>query len=610
MSRAGKEHMNAPSTLVALLAASSLAQAQFDDRWLELTRSGGSLNLQPLAVCGPDAEVDFGWGDLNQDGWIDLVAVRKEPFGTTGKRTNLLLINEEGVLRDRTGTFAAFSDVASDQGFLTPTNDRDVVLADLDLDGWLDVVTATTLGAGEPKHISHPRVYRNRAELGGVWQGLAYEDARIPELLHATSGLPVPPRFTSVAAGDVDNDGDPDLYFGDGDDGPAGLALPGDDLNDRLLMNDGSGFLSDGSALALPDFALASVVCMEVAIEDVNGDGAKDIVKDFGFGTTELAIAYNDVSMPGQFNLFQLVAAQRPYGFDLSDLNNDGRLDVVMGDNLDDFYLYNQGNDAGGQVIWSAPHTFQFLTGADDGVATNTRIADLDGDGWNDIVICDVGVTLVGFDRRVHVYHNPGGLAGQELTLIEERENAVEPATGWLGAVGLHEEDLKAGFDSAIFDLEGDGDLDLILGRSAGMEVWVNQTTRNGMVADTAEISLAAGGTQGWSLLGGAKRAGDLYLVLGTLTGTSPGLPLGAVTIPLNLDPWFNFTLSKPGQPPLSGTLGFLDSEGAGNAAITLPAGTDPALAGLLLHHSLVTIDAASLTITAASWPVPLWLLP
>ncbi|MCH7890985.1 MAG: FAD-dependent oxidoreductase, partial [Gemmatimonadetes bacterium] len=61
--------------------------------------------------------------------WIDLVVVRKEPFSTIGKRTNVLLMNEGGVLKDRTRELASASDVAGDSGFLTPTNDRDVVLA-------------------------------------------------------------------------------------------------------------------------------------------------------------------------------------------------------------------------------------------------------------------------------------------------------------------------------------------------------------------------------------------------------------------------------------------------------------------------------------------------
>ena len=99
--------------------------------------------------------------------------MRKQPFTSTGRRRNVLLMNEDGVLVDRTNELASLSDVPGDEGFLTPTNDRDVVLSDVDGDGWLDIVTSVTLSDGEPKHISHPRVYMNLGEDGGTWLGSA-----------------------------------------------------------------------------------------------------------------------------------------------------------------------------------------------------------------------------------------------------------------------------------------------------------------------------------------------------------------------------------------------------------------------------------------------------
>ena len=44
-----------------------------------------------------------------------------------------------------------------------------------------------------------------------------HEDGRFPALMHLDSGEAIVPHFTSVAAGDIDADGDVDLYFGDYD---------------------------------------------------------------------------------------------------------------------------------------------------------------------------------------------------------------------------------------------------------------------------------------------------------------------------------------------------------------------------------------------------------
>lgn len=264
----------ASSALVSLAAGQTL-----NNQWLEFELDP---QLQSTVVSSQDLEVDFGWGDLDGDGWTDLVVVRKEPFTNPGKRTNMLLMNEQGTLVDRTSEYASASDVPDDRGFNALTNDRDVVLVDVDLDGLLDVVTATTISDGSPKSIGHPRVYMNLGHAQGQWLGLEYQEARIPQLLHFTTGMPENPRFCSVAAGDLTNDGYPDLYFGDYDSsGAGGAQQPANkDLNDRLLVNDGNGFFTDESQTRMTPTMLLSAFGMASVIADLNGDGYNDVLKD------------------------------------------------------------------------------------------------------------------------------------------------------------------------------------------------------------------------------------------------------------------------------------------------------------------------------------------
>ena len=171
------------------------------------------------------------------DGDLDLVVGRKEPFMNIGRRRNVLLMNEgirdghaiDGVLVDRTQEYVTDADDGG-EGFLDLTSDRDVQLVDVDGDGWLDMVTATSFGASLPKTISHPRVYMNKGAPSGTWLGFRYEEGRTPT-------MPITPKFCGIGFADVTGDESPDLYFIDYE----------NSLEDRLWINDGNGNFSDES---------------------------------------------------------------------------------------------------------------------------------------------------------------------------------------------------------------------------------------------------------------------------------------------------------------------------------------------------------------------------
>ena len=61
-------------------------------------------------ITGSADEKHFAWGDFNRDGWVDVVMVLKIPASFPGKRRGFLLMNEGGVLVDRTAQYAGDSD--------------------------------------------------------------------------------------------------------------------------------------------------------------------------------------------------------------------------------------------------------------------------------------------------------------------------------------------------------------------------------------------------------------------------------------------------------------------------------------------------------------------
>ncbi len=415
--------------------------ATFNDETSARLVADGALGVNDVE------EKDYAWGDVDQDGDIDLVCVRKEPFTTTGSEANVLFMNEGGVLVDRTAQYASASDVAGDNGFLTPINDRDVLLVDLTEDGWLDIITCTTLMDYEPSYISHPRVYVNLGEVDGVWQGFRFEKDRIPSMHSQAS-----PRFCSVAAGDLTGDGVPDLYFGDYDSGPSQVY----DFNNRLLINDGNGYFSDESTSRMNSEMLLSAFGAASVIIDMNNDGVNDVVKQTSLNPPQhVAITYNNPANEGYFNGYDIIDTAAPYFVNCGDLNGDGRMDMVVTDDGSDTYYLNTGNGGDGFANFTV-HVFE----NSGGFGSNSLIMDLNNDGHQDVIIADVDVDISGCSRTTHIYRNLGN--APNVTFNEEN-------------VGIPGNQLTGVHDMAVFDINGDGWLDIVMGRCNGTQIWIQE---------------------------------------------------------------------------------------------------------------------------------------
>jgi hypothetical protein len=129
------------------------------------------------------------------------------------------------------------------------------------------------------------------------------------------------------------------------------------------------------------------------------------------------------------------------------------------------------------------------------------------------------------------------------------------------------------------------------------------------LCASPNTVSLSSGGAQVYTLNGGAGGAGQLYWMLGSATGTAPGFPLGALTLPLNFDSYFLFTLNSPNLL-IAAQIGFLDPSGSATAAFTLPPGTDPGLAGTQLDHAYFVYDFLNDQLLSVSNPMPVTFVP
>ncbi len=460
-----------------LIAAPALAGdwVQFGNETLDRIVADASIGVNDTE------EKDYTWEDFDQDGDTDVVVVRKQPFTTPGRRRNVLFMNEgiddghavNGVLVDRTEQYATAADDGG-QGFLDLTNDRDVRVVDVNCDDWLDIVTATVCIScpGLPKTITHPRIYINLGnDAQGNWLGFRYEQARIPE-------FPITPNFCEVAAGDLTGDGYDDLYFVD--------YL--NDLEDRLLINDGNGFFTDETEKRLTPQMYTSSFGTAVVIDDMNMDGWEDIVKSEN-GPVETF--YN--AGFGFFDILDQTYSGAAYHTCVADLNGDGLYDIIVIDDGIDRYLLNQGNGPDGMAEFQ---TFQFPVET-IGFGSEFEHPDLDNDGWQDMIITDVDVDIPGCTRVTDIMRNNGNPPNVTFTI---------------DSGGIPDNMLQGVHDVGVIDLNGDCWLDLVIGRCSGTQIWINQATTS---ACPCPADLDGSGSVG--IL-------DLLMLLAAW-GTNPGGP-------------------------------------------------------------------------------------
>ena len=126
------------------------------------------------------------------------------------------------------------------------------------------------------------------------------------------------------------------------------------------------------------------------------------------------------------------------------------------------------------------------------------------------------------------------------------------------------------------------------------------------LVAFGDSLSASSGGSVQLDLFGPARLPGAEYLVLGSLSGTQPGIDLGSTTLPLNPD-WFLTTSYWLRNSELfSNTESRLSPEGRGQAGLSVPAGLFMPLVGRELSLAFLLTDQVDF----ASQPVTIRIDP
>ena len=133
--------------------------------------------------------------------------------------------------------------------------------------------------------------------------------------------------------------------------------------------------------------------------------------------------------------------------------------------------------------------------------------------------------------------------------------------------------------------------------------------TVESLTASASSLSLSAGGSVNFVLDGGAASAGNPYIMVGSATGTSPGVWVDGLKLNLTYDAFTVYMLTHPNTPPYSGTFGVLDGVGTGSASLSVAPGANPSLVGTTLYHAFAVLSPAG-TVSLTSNSTTLTVLP
>ena len=244
----------------------------------------------------------------------------------------------------------------------------------------------------------------------------------------------------SVAVGDINGDGKPDLLVGNEFCSPTCLVG-----RVNVLLGNGDGtFLDKGTG-----FYPTAGVHARLALADVNGDGKLDMLasgcayKDCSTGVVTVRTGNGDDSFAGA-NVFG-TGGMFPSSPAVADFNGDGKLDLVVANCGNGCQT---GTGTVGVLLGNGDATFQTaVTYGTGGIGANQVIvADVNGDGKPDLIVPNSCASSANCPL------GPGSVG----VLLGKGDGTFQPAVAY-GSGGDY------AFSVAVADVNGDGKLDVLV---------------------------------------------------------------------------------------------------------------------------------------------------
>jgi len=306
---------------------------------------------------------------------------------------------------------------------------------------------------------------------------------------------------------------------------------------------------------------------------DWNEDGMKDLITGERDGYVRIYLNTNTDADP-VFNGYERVK-KSGVDFDcgltsvphIVDWDNDGKKDLLCGeDNGKIYLLINEGTNAA-PLYNSAVFLKEMFSDIDVGSRASPTVVDWNRDGKKDLL---VGETYgdVFFFENIGTDSNPQFNGSVQLT-----------AGGSVIDVGTYSR-------PEVADWDNDGVMDLLCGDYINSTAYVDYFHAQGRLYTTNnQISESAGGTSDLHVKAGSNNPNRKYLILGSITGSSPGYPLpGGEVLPINWDIFTDIVWLLLNTPTFSNFMGSLDL--SGNATATLSTGPLTGASGLVMPYA------------------------